>query len=91
MQPAAAASDPEIAAGYAASMRQRRVTMEGVAAGFPRNGRRADVDETVIADALWSLASPEMFSLFTRQAARSAEEYEQWLVQTLTSLLCSSN
>ena len=87
MQPGAASADPEIAVGYTASMNQRRITMDGVARATPADNLRRDLSPESIADTVYSLASPEMFALFTRQAHRTAAEYEQWLSSTLISAL----
>jgi len=89
MQPAAAASDPEITTGYTAAMRQRRITIEGVAGNIPTEGLRPGLTSTAVADTLWSLASPEMYSLFVSQAGKTPAEYQQWLESTLTAALCT--
>jgi AcrR family transcriptional regulator len=88
MQPAAAAAEPEIAKGYAEAMRQRRVTMEGVASDVPRSGLRPGLTDAALADTLWALASPETFSQFVTQAGRSPADFETWLTTTLVASLC---
>ncbi len=90
MQPGASATDPEIADGYAAAMVQRRITMEGIARAIPAGHLRPALSGRDIADTLWSLASPEMFALFTAQAQRSAADYAIWLTTTLINSLCTS-
>jgi len=89
MQPAAAASDPDVTIGYAAAMRQRRITIDGVARETPARGLRPGLAATTVADTLWALASPEMYSMFVNQAGKTSAEYQQWLVATLTAALCA--
>lgn len=88
MQPGAAAADPDIAQGYEAAMQQRRITMHGVAELIPRKGLRIGTSTETVAEAVWALASPEMFALFTTQGQRTAVEFEKWLSVTLVSILC---
>lgn len=90
MQPAAAAADPEIAAGHAAAMRQRRITLEGVARAVPERGLRPGLADEQVADTLWALASPEMYALFVHQAGRTPAEFERWLSTTLAAALCTT-
>lgn len=88
MQPAAAVSEPDVAAGYARAMGQRRITIEGVAREIPERGLRPDLSSTMIADTLWALASPDLYALFVNQAGRTPAEFQRWLTATLRAALC---
>lgn len=88
MQPAAAATDPEVAAGFEEAMRQRRLTMRQVAGELPPDGLKPDLDPAYIAQTLWVLASPETYALVTGTGASSASGYEGWLSSTLIAALC---
>jgi AcrR family transcriptional regulator len=90
MQPAAAATDPDIAAGHLAAMRLRRATMQGVAAQIPTAGLRPGLSSEEIGDTLWAVASPETYAMFTRQAGKSQAEFEDWLTTTLVAALCAA-
>ncbi len=88
MQPAAAAADPDIAAGYETAMHERRITMQHVAARIPNSGLRPNLDPDFVADTLWALASPETYSLLTGSRGYTNQAYQRWLGTTLTATLC---
>lgn len=88
MQPAAAATDPDVAKGYDTAMRERRITMQQVASGIPERGLRADIDQDYIAHTLWAIASPETYALLTGAGGYTDRTYRRWLQTTLTATLC---
>lgn len=89
MNQQAAVADPEIAASWQTNMAERRRTMEAVAEVVPRAGLRPEVTPEETADTLWSLASPEVYELWTGQAGRVPAAYRAWLERTLVAALCA--
>lgn len=85
----AAATDPEIAADWDANGAARRRTMEQVARGVPRRGRRPRLSDDDLADALWVLASHETHDLLTVQRRQSPADYQAWLERTLVAACCA--
>ncbi len=43
-----------------------------------------------LVDSIWALASPEVFAKLTQDRDWPVDRYEQWLVETATALLGSS-
>lgn len=85
----ASATDPEIAADWAAIKNESRRTLTEVARSVPQRGLRPGVTADDITEMLWALTSPEMFDHFTVDVGYDPEEFESWLTRTLTAVLCS--
>ena len=85
----AAGSDPEIAALRAdIQQRQRLEGMRHAVTAMKGAGRlRADLDDLRAADMLWVLAGPDVHRLLRDQRGWTAEEYRDWLADTINSLL----
>lgn len=82
----AARSDPELAASYRGFQKARRrnlsVFVDALAANAPL---RTTPEEA--ADTVWSLASPELYTLLTQVAGWSRKRYATWLAESLAALL----
>jgi len=89
MQRQAAATEPEIAADWEATVTERRRTMAEVAGGVPRRGLRAGLAGEDVADTLWALASPEVYDLLTTQGDYTPAAFGSWLERTLVAALCA--
>lgn len=89
LQQQAAASDPEIATDWAATAAARRHTMHAVAQDLPRVGLRPGLDQDVIADTLFAIASPEVYDLLSTEAGYTSQTFSAWLERTLTAALCT--
>ena len=85
----AAATDPEIASDWEATMAESRRTMIEVARGIPRQGLRTGLTDEAIADTLWAIASPEVYDLLTTQGGYTPAAFESWLERTLVAALCT--
>jgi hypothetical protein len=48
---------------------------------------RKDLSETVAADIIWSMNSPEFYLLLVEQRGWSPEEFESWLAKAWVRLL----
>jgi AcrR family transcriptional regulator len=48
---------------------------------------RPDADPAQVADAVWALAGPQLYTQLTAGRGWSADTYEQWLADTLTATL----
>jgi AcrR family transcriptional regulator len=53
----------------------------------PNGPLREKMDEAYATDIVWTLTSPEVFLLLTRDRGWSKEKYAQWLADTLTRVL----
>ena len=51
------------------------------------NGPLREKDEALSTDTVWTLTSPEVFLLLTRDRSWSKEKYAEWLADTLTRAL----
>jgi AcrR family transcriptional regulator len=82
----AARSDPELAATYGQFQKARRrnlsVFVDALAANAPL---RTTPDEAT--DTVWTLASPELYTLQTQVAGWSRKRYAAWLAESLAALL----
>jgi AcrR family transcriptional regulator len=82
----AARSDAELAATYRGFQKARRknlrVFVDALAANAPL---RTTPDEA--ADTVWTLASPELYTLLTQVAGWSRKRYAAWLSESLAALL----
>ncbi len=83
----AAGVDEEVAAAWDELLRDRRATMNAVAANIPRSGLRADVSTQMIADTLWTLTSPDNYALLTTLGGYTDHDVEQWSVRILVAAL----
>jgi hypothetical protein len=50
---------------------------------------RPQADPAHLADVLWALAGPQLYTQFTVGRGWSADTYEQWMADTLTATLLS--
>ena len=84
----AAKTDPDIEKITQQFIKQRRqhmgVAVQQIAANGPL---RENMDEEYATDTVWTLASPEVFLLLTRDLAWPKEKYTQWLAETLIKVL----
>lgn len=81
----AASSDDQIAEVLSATReRQRRDVEAGLEAII---GRSPTVTER---DGVWAILSPEVYLLLTEESGWSAEEYEDWVAETLARVLARS-
>lgn len=84
----AAKTEPEIASLVKRLLRERLENMTMVAERVAANGSlRAGVDKSLAAQMIWSMTSPELYLLFTRDLNWTNEQYRQWLTDTLNRLL----
>ncbi|MDQ3540888.1 MAG: TetR/AcrR family transcriptional regulator [Chloroflexota bacterium] len=90
MHQRAAATDPEIATDWEATMAESRHTMTEIAKGIPRQGLRTSLTEEAIADTLWAIASPEVYDLLTTQGGYAPAAFQSWLERTLVAALCTA-
>jgi hypothetical protein len=68
--------------------RQRLEHMTLAVQQFAANGSfRDNMDEEYARNTVWTLTSPEVFLLLTRDRGWSKEKYAQWLADTLTRAL----
>jgi TetR/AcrR family transcriptional regulator, regulator of autoinduction and epiphytic fitness len=84
----AGAADPDLAAvGEAGDDRRRAGQAPIVREWAQAGGLRAGLDETLAADILWGLTSPELFELFVIRQHWQATRYAAWLRQAVQQLL----
>jgi len=86
----AAATDPEVAADWAAVTAERRRTLAEVARSVPPRGLRPGVTADAITETLWALASPELYDLFTAGGGYEPGAFQAWLTRTLVAALCAA-
>jgi len=81
-------TEPEIAELVERLLRERLVNMNMVAKQVLANGPlREGLTGTRAGDLLWSMTSPELYLLFTRDRAWTDDQYAQWLTDMLIRLL----
>ncbi|HZJ22759.1 MAG TPA: hypothetical protein VFD54_05570, partial [Anaerolineales bacterium] len=69
-------------------IKQRRQNMAVAVKHIVANGPfRENMDEEYAIDTVWTLASPEVFLLLTRDLGWPKEKYTQWLAETLIKVL----
>lgn len=69
-------------------IKQRRQHMTSAVQQIASNGPfRENMDEAYATDTVWTLTSPEVFLLLTRDLGWPKEKYAQWLADTLTRVL----
>lgn len=84
----AAKTEPEIAALVERLLRERLVNMTMVAKSLLANGPlREGLTRVQAAELIWSMTSPELYLLLTRDLHRTNEQYTQWLTDILIRLL----
>jgi AcrR family transcriptional regulator len=84
----AAKTEPEIAELVQRLVRERLANMNMVAKKVAANGPlREGVTRVRAAELIWSMTSPELFLLFTRDRDWTDEQYTHWLADTLIRLL----
>ena len=84
----AAKTDPDIEKITKQFIKQRRQHMGVAVQQIAANGPfRENMDEEYAIDTVWTLASPEVFLLLTRDLGWTKDKYEQWLAETLIKVL----
>lgn len=87
----AGTADPDCAAQYDQLSRRRATNMRLFAAELRSTGElRDDLTDDAVADVIWSLNSPEWFSLVT-STGRTAEEYADLLADVLCRTVLASD
>jgi AcrR family transcriptional regulator len=84
----AAKTEPEIADLVQRLLRERMTNMAMVAKSVASHGPlREDLSRGRAAEVIWSMTSPELYLLLTRDLHWTDEQYSQWLADTLSRLL----
>jgi AcrR family transcriptional regulator len=84
----AAKTEPEIASLVKRLLEERLRNMTMVAERVAVNGPLMnDLGKALAAEIIWSMTSPELYLLFTRDLGWTSEQYTRWLTDTLTRLL----
>jgi AcrR family transcriptional regulator len=84
----AAKTEPDLDRILQKLNRQRLEHMTSAVQDIMANGPlREKIDDTDARDIIWTLTSPEVFLLLTRDRGWSKEKYAQWLADTLTRVL----
>ncbi len=84
----AAKTEPQIAELVQRLVRERLANMNMVAKKVASNGPlREGLTRVRVAELLWSMTSPELYLLFTRDRSWTDEQYTYWLTDTLIRLL----
>ena len=84
----AAKTDQDIEKIMQQFIKQRRQHMAVAVQQIAANGPfRDNMDEEYAADTVWTLASPEVFLLLTRDLGWPKDKYARWLTETLISVL----
>jgi AcrR family transcriptional regulator len=84
----AAKTEPEIAELVQRLLRERMTNMTMVAKSVASHGSlREDVNRGQAAEVIWSMTSPELYLLLTRDLHWTDEQYSQWLTDALVRLL----
>lgn len=84
----AAKTEPEISEMLQQVLQDRLKNITAFAAQVAANGKlREEMDEKRAGETVWSIASPEVFQLLTRDLGWSKEQYSQWLADILTASL----
>ena len=84
----AAKTDQDIEKIMQQFIKQRRQHMAVAVQQIAANGPfRDNMDEEYATDTVWTLASPEVFLLLTRDLGWPKDKYAQWLTETLISVL----
>ena len=84
----AAKTDHDIKKIMQQLIKQRRQHMAVAVQQIESNGPfRENMDEAYATDTVWTLTSPEVFLLLTRDLGWAKEKYAQWLAETLIRVL----
>jgi AcrR family transcriptional regulator len=84
----AAKTDHDIKKIMQQLIKQRRQHMAVAVRQIASNGPfRENMDEAYATDTVWTLTSPEVFLLLTRDLGWAKEKYAQWLAETLIRVL----
>ena len=84
----AAKTEPEIAELVQRLLRERMTNMTMVAKSVASHGSlREDLNRGRAAEVIWSMTSPELYLLLTRDLHWTDEQYSQWLTDALVRLL----
>jgi AcrR family transcriptional regulator len=84
----AAKTEPDIAELLKNLLEERLRNMTAFVRSLLAHGRlRAGLDDSQAAEIVWTITSPEVFSLLTVDRGWSRERYAQWLGDTLARLL----
>ena len=84
----AAKTDQDIEKIMQQFIKQRRQHMAVAVQQIASNGPfRENMDEAYATDTVWTLTSPEVFLLLTRDLGWAKEKYAQWLAETLIRVL----
>lgn len=84
----AAKTEPEIAELVQRLLRERLANMNMVARHVAANGSlREGLTRVGATELIWSLSSPELYLILTRDLHWKDEQYTQWLAETLIRLL----
>ena len=79
---------PEVGEVLEAGERERLVGVTSFITHLEEAGLLApDADPVRLADALWALAGPQLYTQLTSGRGWSADTYEEWLATTLTAIL----
>ena len=85
---AAAPLDPDLKALWQEISQRRAANMRLLAKELAATGRlRAGLSDSMVADIIWSMNSPEFYVLLVEQRGWSPEEFECWLAQAWVRLL----
>jgi TetR/AcrR family transcriptional regulator, regulator of autoinduction and epiphytic fitness len=85
MMRAAAASDPEVAAGWQRSVSLRRETARAVVRAL--RGLRPGLSREHAIDLVWAIASPEIYDLLVLQRGWSPAECAKWVADAIATAL----
>ena len=84
----AAKTEPEIAELVRRLLQERLANMNRVAKAVAANGHlRENLNRTRAAEVIWSMTSPELYLLLTRELRWTDEQYAQWLADALIRLV----
>lgn len=84
----AAKTEPEIAELVQRLLRERMANMNMVTKSVAANGSlREGLNRTRATEVIWSMTSPELYLLLTRDLHWADEQYIQWLTDTLIRLV----
>lgn len=84
----AGGSDPDLVAVWRQSHRQQLARLGGIVELLAqKQALKPELTLERATDILWALASPEMYRLLTRERGWTAQQFEDWLTESVTTLL----
>ncbi len=84
----AGGSDPDLVAVWRQSHRQQLARLGGIIESLAeKQALKPGLSLESATDTLWALASPEMYRLLTHERGWTAQQFEDWLTETTTTLL----